>query len=241
MGAAEFSGLTHRGSWRDGVMAVPESIQSGTLFSVEALARIGGFDESLVIDGVDTDARNAVAAATEMLECLAELNQRWVAAGSAPFEIGIGLNHGEVIFAMMGSEQKQEMTVIGDPVNQAARLESLTKKFGQGIIVGEQVARYLEGQFLLRSLGKVRTMGKEEAEELAGVLGEAGAELAEGEPEWLVTYPEALAAFQAGDLQQAEGSFRGCLDQRPGDLTCAMYLDSIARGDRGGVLVMTGK
>ncbi len=56
MGAAEFSGLTHRGSWRDGVMAVPESIQSGTLFSVEALARIGGFDESLVIDGVDTDA-----------------------------------------------------------------------------------------------------------------------------------------------------------------------------------------
>ncbi|HRY08618.1 MAG: glycosyltransferase [Actinobacteria bacterium] len=56
MGAAEFSGLTHRGAWHDGVMVVAESIQSGTLFSVEALAGIGGFDESLVIDGVDTDA-----------------------------------------------------------------------------------------------------------------------------------------------------------------------------------------
>lgn len=56
MGAAEFSGLTHRGVWHDGVMVVAESIQSGTLFSVEALERIGGFDENLVIDGVDTDA-----------------------------------------------------------------------------------------------------------------------------------------------------------------------------------------
>ena len=191
--------------------------------------------------GPEADTRNAVAAAVAMRRRLVELNQKWRAAGREPFEIGIGLNHGDAIFGMMGSEQKQEMTVIGDPVNQAARLESLTKKFGQGIIVGEQVARYLEGQFLLRSLGKVRTMGKEEAEELAGVLGEAGAELAEGEAEWLVKYREALAAFQAGDLEQAEASFRGCLDQRPGDLTCAMYLDSIARGDRGGVLVMTGK
>ncbi len=56
MGAAEFSGLGHRGHWRGGVMVVAESIQSGTLFSREALQRIGGFDEDLVIDGVDTDA-----------------------------------------------------------------------------------------------------------------------------------------------------------------------------------------
>lgn len=56
VGAVGFSGLSHRGQWHDQVMVVPESIQSGTLFSVEALTAIGGFDESLVIDGVDTDA-----------------------------------------------------------------------------------------------------------------------------------------------------------------------------------------
>ncbi len=56
MGAAEFSGLSHQGAWHDGVMTVPESIQSGTLFSLDALNSVGGFDESLVIDGVDTDA-----------------------------------------------------------------------------------------------------------------------------------------------------------------------------------------
>ncbi len=111
-------------------------------------------------DGVDVDARKAVAAATEMHERLAELNQKWVAAGSKPFEIGIGLNHGEVIFAMMGSEEKQEMTVIGDPVNQAARLEGLTKKFGSGIIIGEHIAEFVKEDFNLRSLGSGAHQGQ---------------------------------------------------------------------------------
>jgi rhamnosyltransferase len=56
VGAMEFSGLRHRGRFRDGVLVVQESIQSGTLFSIEGLNMLGGFDESLVIDAVDTDA-----------------------------------------------------------------------------------------------------------------------------------------------------------------------------------------
>lgn len=56
VGAVEFQGLRHKGRFTDSVMQVDESIQSGTLFEVEALAAIGGFDESLIIDGVDTDA-----------------------------------------------------------------------------------------------------------------------------------------------------------------------------------------
>lgn len=56
VGAVEFQGLRHRGRFVNSVMRVEESIQSGTLFDLEALREIGGFDESLVIDGVDTDA-----------------------------------------------------------------------------------------------------------------------------------------------------------------------------------------
>lgn len=56
VGAVEFQGLRHRGRFVNAVMRVEESIQSGTLFDLEALRIIGGFDESLVIDGVDTDA-----------------------------------------------------------------------------------------------------------------------------------------------------------------------------------------
>lgn len=55
IGAFEFSGMRHRGEVRDGVMVVHESIQSGTLFRLAALQEVGGFNERLVIDGVDTD------------------------------------------------------------------------------------------------------------------------------------------------------------------------------------------
>ncbi|MGI9241675.1 MAG: adenylate/guanylate cyclase domain-containing protein, partial [Verrucomicrobiales bacterium] len=191
--------------------------------------------------GPEEDTRNAVAAAVAMRRRLDQLNEGWRAKGREPFAIGIGLNHGDAIFGMMGSEQKQEMTVIGDPVNQAARLEGLTKKFALGIIVGARVVDYLEDDFVLRSLGKVRTMGKEEAEELAGVIGETESELSSEELEWLAHYGRALAAFQAGEIEEAETLFRACADARPDDPACQMYLESIARGDRGGVLVMTGK
>ena len=170
---------------------------------------------------------------------LEALNFQWKEAGRDPFEIGIGLNHGVAIFGMMGSEQKQEMTVIGDPVNQAARLEGLTKKFGLGIVIGPQVAKLVRGRFALRSLGKVRTMGKEEAEELSAVLAEVGGGSAE--KEWLDDYHRALEAFQGGDLDRAGELFRACAKERPDDLTCAMYLEAIEQGESDGVLVMTGK
>ena len=189
-------------------------------------------------DGPEMDSRNAVAAAVAMQEQLALLNQKWQAEGRDPFEIGIGLNHGEAIFGMMGSEQKQEMTVIGDPVNQAARLEGLTKKFGQGIIVGTSVAEFVHGEFPLRSLGKVRTMGKKEAEELSGVL--LGAE-DEAAMDWMRRYHEALEAYRRGDLDAAGDAFESCSADRPEDPAVAMYLEAIAQGERSGVLVMTGK
>lgn len=56
VGAAQFSGLRHKGRFRDGVLVVQESIQSGTLYPAHALVELGGFDEDLVIDAVDTDA-----------------------------------------------------------------------------------------------------------------------------------------------------------------------------------------
>ena len=195
-------------------------------------------------EGVEVDARNAVAAAVEMLERLDELNRNWVGAGREPFAIGIGLNHGESIFAMMGSERKQEMTVIGDPVNQAARLEGLTKKFGVGIIVGEQVAEYVKSDFHLRSLGPVRTKGKEEAAELFGVLGRksATADRALAEKlEWVEEYHKALEAFQKGDDRAAEAQFQKCQSDDPSDLVCALYLEHLAKHDADRALRMTEK
>jgi len=187
-------------------------------------------------EGPEQDTRNAVTAATDMLDKLEGLNAKWAAEGIEPYAIGIGLNHGDAIFGVMGSEEKQEMTVIGDPVNQAARLESLTKKFGEEIVVGEKVAAFLGGRFVLRCIGAIRTKGKAEAAKLYGIRKEGS------EDDWMRRYHAGLEAFEKGDLAAAEEIFRACAEERPDDHICPMYLDAIASGEtEGGALTMKEK
>jgi adenylate cyclase len=187
-------------------------------------------------DGPEKDSSNAVAAAVEMMRTLRELNAGWEKRGWAPFEIGIGLNHGDAIFGMMGSQQKQEMTVIGDPVNQAARLEGLTKKFGEEIVVGTKVAEFVRGQFPLRDIGKIRTKGKHEAARLFGISS------TDMDAAWLAEYHEGLALFQKGSVEEAAVKFAKCLDERKGDRLCAIYMEAIKDGDGAdGVLTMKDK
>ena len=51
----QIAGITYRGTRVGSLLAVPEVMQSGAMFGIEQLQHTGGFDESLVIDCVDTD------------------------------------------------------------------------------------------------------------------------------------------------------------------------------------------
>ena len=72
-------------------------------------------------------AEHAVAAAVEMVDELGQLNRNWRAEGKDPFDIGIGVNSGEMIAGNIGSSSIMSYTVIGDNVNLGSRLESLNK------------------------------------------------------------------------------------------------------------------
>ncbi|MCX7683245.1 MAG: HAMP domain-containing protein [Anaerolineae bacterium] len=77
----------------------------------------------------EESARDAVAAATAILDYLAEFNRKRLEQGEPPLRIGIGINTGLVVAGALGSQERFEYTVLGDTVNVAQRLSDLNKDY----------------------------------------------------------------------------------------------------------------
>ena len=99
---------------------------------VMALFGVGG-------GGVEA-CRQAVAAARAMAENLDELNRSLAHDLPAPLRIGIGINFGTAIVGEMGYGRATTITAIGDAVNAASRLETLTKDYDCQLVLAEEVA-----------------------------------------------------------------------------------------------------
>jgi len=85
------------------------------------------------------DARDAVVCAFEMLEAAERLAADRRARGLAGYRLSIGLHSGEVIAGNVGSENNLSFTVIGDTVNVASRLESLSRELDASIVTSDAV------------------------------------------------------------------------------------------------------
>ncbi|MCC6920653.1 MAG: adenylate/guanylate cyclase domain-containing protein [Alphaproteobacteria bacterium] len=80
-------------------------------------------------------ARRALQAAGAMLERLEILNRRLTGEFGEALKIGIGIHTGEAIVGRLGPPGAPFLTALGDTVNTAARLESLTKETGAPVLV----------------------------------------------------------------------------------------------------------
>jgi adenylate cyclase len=94
-----------------------------------------------VTDGPESGCRNALAAARAMAHRLGELNASLAHELDAPLRIGIGIHAGPAIVGEMGYARATTLTAVGDAVNTASRLESLTKEYGAELVLSDRVAK----------------------------------------------------------------------------------------------------
>lgn len=122
-------------------------------------------------------ARNACRAALSMLRALDRLNRLSLAEGgfagtaSGPVRIGIGLNTGTCCAGNLGSPKRFDYSIIGDPVNIAARLEAATKAWGAPIIAGQSTVDAAAG-FAFIELGTVLLPGKDRPATIHALVGD---------------------------------------------------------------------
>jgi adenylate cyclase len=107
-------------------------------------------------------AAEGVRAALAMRGALENYNEELAAKGLPALRFGVGLHRGEVVSAVVGSNELMEFTVIGDPVNVAARVESLTRQHGVDILITEDVRRNLDARFSVKEMPPTRVKGKSE-------------------------------------------------------------------------------
>lgn len=109
------------------------------------------------------DALSSILSAIEMCESLGKFNERQRVLHSPEFAIGVGIAHGIVTVGNIGCEKKMNYTVIGDMVNLASRLESLTKVYKVPILVSDGAREAAGDSLQFRLIDKVAVVGKQEA------------------------------------------------------------------------------
>lgn len=176
-------------------------------------------------DTEESQAANAVRAALGMQLALNAYNLERIEEGYQPIEVGVGVHTGPVIMGTVGVDTRMDMTVLGDSVNIAARLESLNKVYGSNVIVSAQTRRLLLGndEFQWRELDCLRVKGRDEPLIVFEVF-DAKQESADERGELLDIYHAALEHYYAAQWDLAREKFEQYLEKDSTDVVSHLYI-----------------
>ena len=157
----DFTSFSEHAGAREVVAYVNEFLE----LVVPVLTKHGGHANKFVGDGVlgvfgapvklRDHADRALAAAAEL--ALA------VEATRGRIRVGVGINSGKVLAGTIGGGEKLEFTVIGDPVNVAARVEGVTRRTGDVVLLTDATRRLLSNDHPpLEERGAIPLKGRSE-------------------------------------------------------------------------------
>jgi two-component system, sensor histidine kinase ChiS len=177
----------------------------------------------------------AVTAAVEMFVELEAYNEHRLSQSYLPIDMGVGIHAGSIMLGTIGELERMDGTVIGDSVNLAARLESMTKIYGAHIIISEITARLLpdRSKYTMRFLDRVIVKGKSEQIAIVEVLDGKSDENTVKKRATLEIFEKAVHSFHAGQTKVAHKQFRGLFKKNPRDAAVRLYLERCESRNRG--------
>ncbi len=155
----------------------------------------------------------ACQTALEMLDALAQLNEKWVMQGKPALDVGIGINTGYMMVGNMGSRQRFDYTVVGDAVNLGARLEGANKSYGTNILIGEATYIRIKDRFTCLEVDLVRVKGKNLPIRIYELLAHGPVDPALGQS--IKMFHEALELYRSRRWDEAGRMFANILQNTP--------------------------
>jgi adenylate cyclase len=102
---------------------------------------------------------DAARAALAMRQALAEYNAALAERGHAPLKFGVGIHRGVAVEGVIGAADLQQYTVIGNTVNLASRVQTLTRDHGVDILLSEEARRDLDPRFPVQEMPALPVKG----------------------------------------------------------------------------------
>ncbi len=117
------------------------------------------------------NALNAVRASLRMIARLTELNKYLSRQFDHQFKIRIGLHYGSVIVGEVGYCANKQLTVIGDTVNIASRIEAANKEFNTQILASQEMMEHVQNEVATEQVFTTKLRGQNRSHTLYEIVG----------------------------------------------------------------------
>ena len=148
----------------------------------------------------------------------------------------IGVHSGEVVVGNFGGKTLFDYRALGDPINTAARLESVNKHLGTQVCVSQAIVDGCPGA-PVRVVGRLVLKGRSQplrAYEPLAVM--AAAQCAS-----VADYAAAMHLLESGDASAALAAFETLAERHPNDPLVALHLRRLQEGASDDLIVMSEK
>jgi adenylate cyclase len=169
--------------------------------------------------------RNAALAGLDVIQAIRDFSEQHGSLGLRP---RIGLQDGSVYLGHTGGGGRLAYSILGDPANTAARLESFNKQLGTHVLAARTVVQDLDRLLLLRPLGTFQFVGRADATPVMEILARRAA-ASQNHVQLCERFTEALEAFRAQRWIEAATLFEGIIERFSGDGPSLFYLSYCRR------------